>query len=119
VKETAEAVPVRSGAQNNEASRCVNCWGRLASASLHPGATLVRVPAASWIRSLRIAIALAPILLLGVAAGAATPPGERPQPGAFCTPASCRDAAASPWTAAAFGAAVLVIHRSARSRPTR
>jgi hypothetical protein len=38
--------------------------------------------------------------------------------GAYCTPASCRNQA-SPWMAAAFGAAVLVIHRSARRRPLR
>jgi hypothetical protein len=39
------------------------------------------------------------------------------QPGAFCTPARCRPASGSLWSIAAFGLAVLVIHRSARREP--
>jgi hypothetical protein len=66
---------------------------------------------------------LAPILLFAVAAPAAAETsaaarGALPV-GAFCTPARCRDGATSAWTAAAFGVAVLVIHRSARRRSTR
>jgi hypothetical protein len=38
--------------------------------------------------------------------------------GAFCTPARCRPAKGSLWSTAAFGAVVVVIHRSAR-RQTR
>jgi hypothetical protein len=67
--------------------------------------------------------ALAPILLFAAVAPAAaetsaTARGALPV-GAFCTPARCRDGKTTALTAAAFGAAVLVIHRSARRRSAR
>ena len=42
--------------------------------------------------------------------------GEASLPGAFCTPWSCRPRAASAWTGAAFGAAVLAMGWQARRR---
>ena len=76
---------------------------------------------------LRIGLrALAPILLFAVSLGTAAPAAaetssaRREIPaGAFCTPASCRDGKTTALTATAFGAAVLVIHRSARRRSAR
>jgi hypothetical protein len=79
------------------------------------------------IGSMRRALALAALLALGVpwhasaetlAAERASQRGAAAQPGAFCTPERCRPASSSLWTIAAFGVAVLVIHRSSR-RETR
>ena len=56
--------------------------------------------------------------LAGVGVGSASGPTlrEASRPGAFCSFASCRPRAASPSTAAAFGAVVLAIGWQARRR---
>jgi len=86
-----------------------------------------RFSAAFAVGPIRRALALATLLALAIPwhASAETLAAQRAsqgeaaaQPGAFCTPARCRPASGSLWSIAAFGVAVLVIHRSAR-RETR
>lgn len=79
-----------------------------------------------WVRS-RVAGWVCALIALPAGAGAGVPSGatsphpapveSAAEPGAWCAIGGCRPQGASPWSGAAFGAAVLAAGWQARRRP--